>query len=414
MPTSDAPSCFVYIQLSDSMEVVTCGRFVQEGEIGRFVYGRSYLNNPRAVELEKFELALREGTFETARLGGIFGALRDSSPDAWGRTVIGRQLGRTDLTEVDFLLHSPEDRAGALSFGTSPTPPAPPHQFNKVLRLNLLLEEAERIEQGFPPSEAQVEDLVNPGSSMGGARPKNVVEDEEGLWVAKFPARNDRWNNAAVEGGMLRLARECGLRVAFGKVTSVAGRSVLLVRRFDRKRIEGGYLRHRMVSALTVLRADENPVDRPKWSYILLADELKRWVGNPDEDLRELFSRMVFNALISNIDDHPRNHALIAAGSEWSLSPAYDLTPMPQASTERDLAMEVGSAQNRRANRRNLLSECGRFRLSREEAIRLIDRMKTIVSSRWRDSVKECGGTEADLKAIERAFDYEGFEYGST
>jgi serine/threonine-protein kinase HipA len=123
---------------------------------------------------------------------------------------------------------------------------------------------------------------------------------------------------------------------------------------------------------------------------------------------------MVFNALISNIDDHPRNHALIAAGSEWSLSPAYDLTPMPQTSTERDLAMEVGSAQNRRANRHNLLSECGRFRLSSEDAAHIIDKMKAIVSARWRDCVKACGGTEADLKAIERAFDYEGFEYGST
>ncbi len=413
MPTSDDPSCYVYIQLPGSMEAVTCGRFLQQGNIGRFVYGKSYLNNPRAVELEKFELALRPGTFETARLGGIFGSLRDSSPDAWGRTVIERQLGRTDLTEIDFLLHSPEDRVGALSFGTSPTPPAPVHQFNKVLRLNLLLEEAERIEQGFPPSAVQVDDLVHPGSSLGGARPKNVVEDEEGLWVAKFPARNDRWNNAAVECGMLRLASECGLRAAFGKVASVAGRNVLLVRRFDRRRVAEGYLRHRMVSALTVLRADENPLDRSKWSYILLADELKRWVGNPDEDLRELFSRMVFNALISNIDDHPRNHALIAAGSEWNLSPAYDLTPMPQTSTERDLAMEVGSARNRRANRHNLLSECGRFRLSREDAAHLIDRMKATVSARWRDSVKACEGTEADLKAIERAFDYEGFEYGS-
>jgi len=411
MRTSDEQGCYVYIQLPQSLEVVTCGRFEQQGEVGRFVYGRSYLANPRAVELEKFEMPLRPGTFETARLGGIFGALRDSSPDAWGRRVIERQLGRGGLSEVDFLLHSPEDRVGALSFGRSATPPAPVHRFNRVLHLKLLLEEAERIEKDLPLSEGQVSDLVNPGSSMGGARPKNVVEDEEGLWVAKFPSRGDRWNNAAVECAMLRLAAECGLRTAFGKVTHVGGHPVLLVRRFDRQRVEGGYLRHRMVSALTVLRSDEDPQERSKWSYILLADELKRWVANPTEDLRELFSRMVFNALISNIDDHPRNHALIAGGADWSLSPAYDLTPMPQASTERDLAMEVGSAQHRRANRKNLLSECGRFRLSKEEATQLIDRMKAHVSARWREVVRECGGSEADVKAIERAFDYEGFEY---
>lgn len=411
MPTSDDSSCYVYIQLPQSLEVVTCGRFEQQGGVGRFVYGRSYLANPRAVELEKFELPLRPGTFETARLGGIFGALRDASPDAWGRRVIERQLGRGNLSEVGFLLNSPEDRAGALSFGESVTPPAPVHAFNKVLRLDLLLEAAARIEQDLPPFEGQVSELVNPGSSMGGARPKNVVEDEEGLWIAKFPSRSDRWNNAAVEGAMLKLAVECGMRAAFGKRVQVAGHDVLLVRRFDRKRVEEGYLRHRMVSALTVLRADENPQERSKWSYILLADELKRWVRDPDTDLRELFHRMVFNALISNIDDHPRNHALIAEGSEWSLSPAYDLTPSPQASTERDLAMEVGSAQHRRANRQNLLSECGRFRLSREDASHIIDTMKATVSRRWREAVKECGGTEADVRAIERAFDYEGFEY---
>jgi serine/threonine-protein kinase HipA len=305
MRTSDDQGCYVYIQLPDSLDVVTCGRFVQQEGVGRFVYGRSYLANPRAVELEKFDLSLREGIFETAKLRGIFGALRDASPDAWGRRVIERQLGRADLTEVDFLLHSPEDRAGALSFGRSSIPPAPVHRFNKVLHLSTLLEQAERIELDLPLSDPQVSGLVNPGSSMGGARPKNVVEDEEDLWVAKFPARGDRWNNAAVECGMLRLAGECGLRTAFGKVARVGDQPVLLVRRFDRKRVQGGYLRHRMVSALTVLRSDEDPQERSKWSYLLLADELKRWVGNPTEDLRELFSRMVFNALISNIDDHP-------------------------------------------------------------------------------------------------------------
>ncbi|MFP2960664.1 type II toxin-antitoxin system HipA family toxin [Myxococcus sp. 1LA] len=411
MRTSEDQTCFVYIQLPGSMEVVTCGRFQQQDGVGRFVYGRSYLANPRAVELEKFELPLRPGTFETARLGGIFGSLRDASPDAWGRRVIERQLERVDLSEVDFLLNSPEDRAGALSFGTSPTPPAPVHQFNKVLRLDLLLEEARRVEQELPLSGPQVSDLVNPGSSMGGARPKNVVEDEEGLWVAKFPARGDRWNNAAVEGGMLKLASECGLRAAVSKRMHVAGQDVLLVRRFDRQRVDGGYHRHRMVSALTVLRADEHPQDRSKWSYVLLADELKRWVGDPDEDLRELFSRMVFNALISNVDDHPRNHALIAAGAAWNLSPAYDLTPLPQVSLERHLAMEVGSTQHRRATRMNLLSECGRFRLSKEAANQLIDTMKTIVSARWRGAIKDCGGTDADVTAVERAFDFEGFEY---
>ena len=409
MPTSEPQACFVYLQLPASLEVVTCGRFVQQGETGRFVYGRSYLANPRAVELDKFELPLRPGTFQTARSGGIFGALRDASPDSWGRRIIERHLGRSDLTEIDFLLHSPQDRAGALSFGTDVNPPGPVHRFNQILQLAQLLEEARRIEEGLPPSSEQLQHLLEPGSSLGGARPKNVVEDAQGLWVAKFPSRSDRWNYVAAEAAMLRLARECGIDSADTRLTRVGEKDVLLVRRFDRAKRAGGYLRHRMVSALTVLRADEG--DRARWSYVLLGDELKRWVAGPDHDLHELFARMVFNALISNIDDHPRNHALIAEGRDWKLSPAYDLTPFPLLGLERDLAMEIG--RSRRATRQNLLSECARFRLSKEAASARIDEMKRIVSQRWRPLVRECGGSEQDIVQLERAFDSEGFEYES-
>lgn len=407
MPTSERQQCYVYLQLPGTTDVVTCGRFEWAGDLGRFVYRARYLEDPRTVELDPFELPLAKGTFETARNGGIFGALRDASPDSWGRRIIERQLGRTDLTEIDYLLNSPEDRAGALSFGTAVDPPAPVLRFNQVIQLELLLEEARRIEQGLPPTSQQVLDLIQAGSSLGGARPKNVVEDGEALWIAKFPSRSDRWSFVAAEAGMLQLARECGLEVPEFKVVRAGGQQVLLVRRFDRAKWQEGYLRHRMVSALTVLRADEE--DRSRWSYILLAEELMRWVADPERDLAELFARMVFNALISNIDDHPRNHALIAEGRSWRLSPAYDLTPFPQVSVERDLAMEVG--RSRRANRRNLLSECRRFRMSQERASATIDAMKDVVSRRWRAAVRNHGGTEQDLALLERAFDYEGFEY---
>ncbi len=410
----------MYLQLPGSLEVLTCGRYALERRddgtaLGRFVYGRSYRENPRAAELDKFELPLMPGTFETVRLRGIFGALRDASPDAWGRSVIERQLGRTDLTELEFLLNSPEDRAGALSFGLDRDPPGPVRRFNQVLQLPLLLAAAERVLEDAVSSDVvsrqQVEDLIQPGTSMGGARPKNVVEDDDGLWLAKFPAPGDRWNSAPVEAAMLELARTCGIHAATPRVERIAGKDVLLVKRFDRERVEGGYLRHRMVSALTALRADDDPLARADWSYLRLADEIKRWVRRPDEDLAELFRRVVFNALISNLDDHPRNHALIAPGTEWMLSPAYDLTPTPVfAVDKRDLALEIGT-YNRYANRENLLSQCARFRLSRDRANAIIDGAKTVVESRWREFVRSAGGTEADCGAIERAFVYPGFEY---
>lgn len=422
MTTSKLRDCYVYLQLPGSLNVLTCGRYALElrddgTALGRFVYGRSYREDSRAVELDKFELPLRPGTFGTVRQRGIFGALRDASPDAWGRRVIEKQVGRTDLSELEFLLNSPEDRAGALSFGLNRDPPGPVRRFNQVLQLPLLLAAAERLsEDGAPAStdpvfRQQVGDLIQPGTSMGGARPKNVVEDDEGLWLAKFPARGDRWNNARVEAAMLELARECGIRAAIPRVVSVAGKDVLLVKRFDRERVEGGYLRHRMVSALTALRSDDDALARADWSYLRLADEIKRWVRRPDEDLEELFRRVVFNALIANLDDHPRNHALIAPGAEWMLSPAYDLTPTPVvAADKRDLALEAGT-YNRYANRQNLLSQCARLRLSRDRANAIIDAAKTVVASRWREYVRNAGGTEADCAAVERAFVYPGFEY---
>jgi serine/threonine-protein kinase HipA len=410
MPTSRAQECFVYLQLPDGLEVVTCGRFRLEEGVGRFVYGRRYLERPGAVELDCFELPLSGRQFETARMRGMFGALRDASPDSWGRKIIERHLHASDLTEVDYLLHSPEDRVGALSFGEDPQPPAPVHAFNQIIHLEELLTEAARVEANAPPSE-QVASLVHPGTSLGGARPKNVVEDDQGLWIAKFPSRGDRWNNAAVEAAMLELAAKCGLRAAATRVLLVGGQSTLLVKRFDREQVPGGYHRKRFASALTVLRADDQDLQaRARWSYPLLADELRRWVVHPDEDRAELFGRMVFNALISNADDHPRNHALIADRAGWTLSPAYDLTPTPSISPEhRDLAMTIGD-RGRWANRANLVGSAPRFGLSREEAARVVDRMKATVTHSWNDLVKKHGGTEGDCEAVARAFDYPGFE----
>lgn len=149
---------------------------------------------------------------------------------------------------------------------------------------------------------------------MGGARPKVVVEDRgpdggaPALWLAKFNRADDRFNHARVEHAMLRLAAECGLNAAESRVVQVGDRDVLLVRRFDRAHADAGYRRARMLSALTLLRAGDTHQDRDPWSYVLLVEELPRLSSDSRADAHELFRRMLFNALISNIDDHPRNH----------------------------------------------------------------------------------------------------------
>jgi serine/threonine-protein kinase HipA len=418
---ADARRAYVYLQLPQSLEIVTAGyyelAFPQGIATGAFVYNPAYLRRPDAVPLEPIELPLSPRRSQTVKLCGIFGCLRDASPDAWGRRIIEKHLGRTDLTEVDYLLHSPEDRAGALSFGLGKQPPAPRRDFNQAIQLGALLAAAERFMDDDPtktPLPEQVTELLQPGTSMGGARPKNVVEDGEGLWVAKFPDRGDKWNNARVEGAMLALAGECGIRAARHRIASVVGKEVLLVQRFDRVPTPQGYLRHRMASGLTVLGAEDSHTDRAKWSYLLLADELRRRSARPAHDLEELFRRMAFNALISNTDDHPRNHALIAPTARWELSPAYDLTPNPLTSLEkRDLAMTCGTF-NRYANRSNLLSQHAQFKLPREQATAIIDQVQQVVAARWEAVLHQQGATQADCTAVAAAFNYPGFELDPT
>ena len=412
-----ANECFVYVTLPGEKSATTAGRFVltrtaRGDPLGQFVYRAKYLDDMRAVELDPVELKLSKRNFETALLDGVFGALRDASPDYWGRRVIEKHAVKTQLGEVDYLLESPDDRAGALGFGLNIEPPAPKRKFNRTIDLEKLQRLADALVRDELPSDPQapqVQDLMLLGTSMGGARPKVVVQDEDGLWIAKFNRPDDRWNNTRVEHAMLRLARECGLTTAESRIEVVGGRDVLLVKRFDRERAQKGYLRARMVSALTLLRADDAPEARRNWSYVSLVEELRRIVAEPRKDAKELFRRVCFNALISNIDDHPRNHAILAKERGWKLSPAYDLTPSTPVSQERrDLALECGD-QGRYANAKNILSQHARFLLERAEAETIISAMKTQIESTWHDTLRACGVSDKDAEAIRGAFVYPGF-----
>jgi len=417
MTSKTGTECFVYMTLPGETESVTAGRFEltkdrRGNALGKFVYGKSYLARGNAVAIDPIELKLSGATYETARLNGVFGALRDSGPDYWGRRVIEKRAGIPQLGELDYLLNSADDRAGALGFGLGQNPPAPRRKFNKTLELAKLQEIAEALmrEEDIKTEEAaQIQDLMLIGTSMGGARPKAVVEDADGLWVAKFNRPDDRWNNARVEHAMLELAKICGISVAANRIETIAGKDVLLIKRFDRAKTGKGYTKSRMISGLTLLRAEETPDAR--WSYVLMAEELRRVVEEPKRDALELFRRMTFNALISNIDDHPRNHALIAKEREWSLSPAYDLTPAAVvAQDHRDLAMEIGDL-GRYANAKNPLSQHTRFLLEEEEAKAIVSGMTDKVRTTWYDVVRAQGVTEKDAETIRSAFVYEGFSF---
>jgi serine/threonine-protein kinase HipA len=396
---------YVYIQLPGTLETVPAAllrvQTLPDGtQIGRFRYGDRYLQRQEAVALDPFHLPLAKEVFEFTQLKGIPGAVRDAGPDAWGRRVIEHKLERSaaDLQEIDYLLHGPQDGAGYLSFGPKAQPPAPKRRYNRTHQLAELIAATQAIEEGRPVA-AHLLEQIDPGTSMGGARPKATIEDAQSLWLGKFPASDDRFNLQRVEYATLDLARRCGLNVTQARLQSVGKSDVLMLQRFDRDRTEKGYLRFGLVSGLTVLDCGDSHLDRERWSYPLMADNLRRWSDKPQADCAELFRRMVFNAAVTNNDDHPRNHALLRRHKGWRLSPAYDLVPAPVVSLERrDLALTVGDF-GRTASIYNLLSQSGRFGLSAQEARAQIDRLVEVVRG-WRDSFFACGVSLKDIDYI--------------
>ncbi len=405
MTMTSERQAYVYVQVPGTLETVPAAllkvQTLPDGtHIGRFRYGDRYLERPDAIALDPFQLPLAKKVFEFTQLKGIPGALRDAGPDAWGRRVIEHKLERSaaDLHEIDYLLHGPQDGAGYLSFGLKVEPPAPKRLYNRTHQLADLIAATQAIDEGRPVAAHLLEHL-DPGTSMGGARPKATIEDAQALWLGKFPAKGDRFNLQRVEFATLELARRCGLNVAQSRLEAVGKSDVLLLRRFDRDFSERGYLQFGLVSGLTVLDCGDSHLDRDRWSYPLLADNLRRWSDKPEEDCLELFRRMVFNAVVTNNDDHPRNHALLRRPKGWRLSPAYDLVPAPVVILERrDLALTVGD-YGRTVSIYNLLSQVGRFGLSKEEARAEIDRIVT-VARQWRDIFAACGVSAQDLDCI--------------
>ncbi len=400
--------CYVYIQLPNSHEIVTIGRLEWQNngvntDVGTFVYGKNYLSHNNKFPLDPFELPLEEKEFQVTLNEGLHGPLRDSSPDSWGRYVIQKNTPPSEHDAVGYLLNSAGDRIGALSFGYGKTPPAPVRKFNKTIDLAKLIKAAHKLEQDLPLNEAE-RALLMAGLSAGGARPKTTVEHENNLWLAKFPALNDKQNISRIEYATMKLAKECGLQVPDIQIVRVGSQDVFLIKRFDRKLDTNtkNYYRTHFVSGLTLLNVDEK--DYRDWSYLDLADQMRRWVKNPKNDLHELFKRIVFNGLVSNTDDHPRNHGFLYTGEGYSLSPAYDLVPKPETGSSRYLAMAIGS-QGRLFNLENLLSRCDAFDLKKDEATKIFESMKSKIS-KWSVYFAAQKISKYDLTYLQGAFSH--------
>lgn len=374
-----------------------------------FRYANEYLALPGAYELDP-RLPLVEGSQQTPVGRAIFGAFSDAAPDRWGCRLIGRAERRRvkreggaarSFGEADYLLGVRDDlRQGALRLREADTERflAPPDSgVPSLLDLPSLLGAAERLERD-EESEDELATLLRGGSSLGGARPKaHVLADADRIAIAKFPSpANDDWDVTRWEAVALTLARDAGIRVPDHKLHVVDGRSVLVVDRFDRR----GSTRVGYVSALTMLdRADGEP-----GSYLEVADVVTRHSPSASEDLRELWRRIAFSVLISNFDDHLRNHGFLRTSTAgWSLSPAFDLNPDPRGG-ERYLSTAIDLDDNE-ARVDLLLDVAPEFRLAPPHAIQTLAQVHAAVG-RWRTIGAELGGDDDELDRMTPAFDH--------
>lgn len=404
--TSDlaAPrEAFVWTWLPDRAEPVVVGRLAPTPQGLQFNYGRSWLARKDNVPLYLPELPLRSGLLPLPTGLAMPGCLRDAAPDAWGRRVIlNRLLGSTGrdadidvLDELSYLLQSGSDRIGALDFQSSATGYVPREGGNATLEE--LLQSAERVERGLPPTPALAQ-AIQHGTSIGGARPKATLDDDGRKWIAKFSASNDVQPVVKMEFLAMRLAALAGLDVAPVRLVQAAGKDVLLVERFDRMpHADGGWRRRALVSALTLLQLDEMMAAYA--SYEELAEIIRHRFTEPRATLRELFARVVFNILCGNTDDHARNHAAFWDGQSLSLTPAYDLCPQPRAGQEATQAMKI--LGDKRFSRLLLCVEAAtRFQLSQADARRIIDAQLQAVNTHWRNVCDEAALGEAERNAL--------------
>ena len=399
---------FVWIWLPDETEPVVAGKLEADNGNILFNYGKSYLqrvdDTKPAIPIYEPELPLKAGVLPLLEGLSMPGCIRDAAPDAWGRRVIiNKKLGlkgagtdTADLDELTYLLESGSDRIGALDFQRSPKEYVS-RSTNKV-SLTELLESAERVEKGIPLT-PELDQALFHGSSIGGARPKALIEDQGIKYVAKFSSSRDLYIIVKAEFIAMRLAALSGIDVPPAKMVKAAKKDVLLIERFDRKRNDQGWSRKCMLSALTLFGLDEMMARYA--SYESFAEIIRHRFTEPKKTLKELFSRLVFNILCGNTDDHARNHAAFWNGRELTLTPAYDICPQGRSGNEASQAMMI-TGNNNLSQLKICLEAAHHFLLSQEEAHSIFELQETVIQKNWDKVCDEAQISEIDKNLLWR------------
>ena len=412
-----------------------CGQLTMSEEgthvvASSFAYGLHYLKRSDALEVDPVSLSIANRSDVTAKrllpANGLplFGGIRDAAPDAWGRRVIEAKLKvpANSLSESAYLLHAGSDRVGALDIrrGLSDGPTGGASGSHALAHL---MEAAERIEAG-QPIPAHLEAIFVDGTALGGARPKASVRDDQGvLWLAKFSSRKDRFDIPSIECASLRLASEAGLTVPPVKVQELGDRKIMLIRRFDRYWMRPGSVatttddlpasdpgegrveqRMGFVSGLTLIACDESESHTKAYADLAQAVRAHCHSSVIRADNAELFKRMVYNVLVSNDDDHLRNHGFLwdPRLPGWRLSPLYDVLPRASSAAERYLHLGVGPL-GRLATLDNALESHAMFTLARQAAAAMIGQVWAVVRE-WRMAFERFGVNAEDIDKTASAF----------
>ena len=408
------PTVRTYVFVYLAGEPVPAGLLAMADEprnkFATFAYGRRYLARPDRIPVDPVALPLHDSgtevTFRTEEGFAVFGGIRDAAPDGWGQYLMCKAMGDRLPSEIDLILASGDFRVGALAFGPTPERPAritpwgtgdaPGERFT----LEELAEAAERA-QHVDELDENLHSLLTAGSSLGGARPKASTDINGQPWIAKFQARNDTFPECRVELATMRLAAACGLDVPALDFQRVLERDIYLIERFDRVSHGNKLDRRPFASGLTKLGAHESEVSR--YSYADLAAVLRQHGTQVRRDLHELFRRMVFNILVTNGDDHLRNHGFLFDGTGWRLSPLYDVVPKPQVGLDRRLVLGVGP-QGRDATIPNALAGAAAFALSADEALAIVEDMRARVAAGWERQFEDAMVSAADCGRFATCF----------
>jgi len=396
---------YVFIYLKN--EWVPCG-LLKYKENGRnstssFRYGRKYLGRNDAIAIDPSQLPLVDTTHETPEGFQVFNGIRDASPDKWGRYLLEKKFART-LSEIEYIAASGTDRVGALAFAHDLDkgiaiygPDGKFHAGKQNSRLNL--EEClGAVDDIIASNETErLRQYLKYGPSLGGARPKAAIMWNGKPFLAKFSISLDTKDEALIEYATMSLAKKAGLNVPAIELQQIDGRSVYLIERFDRNE----KTRVPFISGLTLTGTHES--DYASWSYFSLVDAIIKYSSQPENDLEELFRRLVFNIAVYNNDDHLRNFGFLYAGdNRWNLSPVYDLVPSLIHTETYALAMTLGS-EGKRASYTNALSMSGRFRISNHRANEIVEQVKVTVAH-WKTHFEKVGAKAGEIAMLENSF----------